>query len=302
MPALYTHYYFGQEVLQELEKKDNKIAKEIKENINYYNIFNQGFDNLYYYLFKWTKYRTFGIRCHKRNIPLFFKAVINLYNLSDLVNHEEDNSILTNMVYGFINHYTLDTIIHPFINYQTDNLNIPHTKMEFMIDGYLYKQDHLKWHNNIYKTLIPVLKFPTNLNNLINYTFLNTYKEDNIAPIFNKSHNFGYFIYRYFINDNTGIKTFFYKFFDLFLIKQNFKFSQNTFNIKVWDNNILNNEHNKWHYPDRKEKIYKYSFLELYDISFKKCVKLNKLAYLVIHDKEDINKLLEEIENISIYD
>jgi len=62
MPALHTHYEFGQEVLKKLNKK---IQKEINTNISYYNMFNQGFDNLYYH-FRWKYYRIFGIRAHKK--------------------------------------------------------------------------------------------------------------------------------------------------------------------------------------------------------------------------------------------
>ena len=205
MPAVYTHYLFGQKVLKKLNKT---LQKEILENINYYNMFNQGFDNLYYYPFKWSYYRNLGIRSHKKKVDLFFKNAI-LY----IKDHNLDNnSIYTNMIYGIINHYTLDTIIHPFINYQVTNINIPHTNIEFMLDGYYYLNNNQeKWRGKIYQTLIPKLKFDNNLLELLNHSYLTTHNEKNIGYIFQKSHNIGYYAYRYFINTYFKLINFLYK-------------------------------------------------------------------------------------------
>ncbi len=294
MPSLYTHYSFGKDVLNKLNKN---IQKEININIDYYNMFNQGFDNLYYYLFKWNYYRYFGIRCHKKNIDLFFKHAITYVKKNKLSN----NSTCTNLIYGVINHYILDTIIHPFINYQVTNLNFPHTKLEFMIDGYLYKKNNnLKWQNKIYKTLIPKLKFSNDLLNLLDYTFFNTYNEKNIGHIFNISHNLGYYIYRYFINDYYGIKAYFYKLIDFINPKKEEKFSKLTFRINESNEKVLNPLKLEWHHPNNLNKKYNYSFEELYDFSLHLAVKLNTLAYNIIHKDEDINKLLEEISLITI--
>ena len=294
MPALYTHYTFGQNVLNKVNKN---LQKEIKENIDYYNMFNQGFDNFYYYHFKWQYYRDFGIRCHKKKIDLFFTNAINYIKENNL----QDNSICTNMIYGIINHYTLDTIIHPFINSQVDNLNIPHTKIEFIIDSYLYKYiSNDKWHNSLYKTLIPKLKFNNDLINLLDYTFLNTHNEEHIGKIFNRSHNNGYYIYRYFINDYYGIKTKIYRIIDFILRRDDNFFSNTTFRIKESNDEILNMNKNTWHHPSNKEKTYNYSLEELYIYSLKNAVKLNNLAYKVIHNKEDINKLINEIKQINL--
>ena len=111
MPTIYLHYKFGCHILNNLAKNQQK---KIQNNIEYYNMFNQGFDNLYYYPFKWSYYRYFGVRCHKTNLNLFFTNLINYIKDNNL----ENDASITNMVYGFINHLTLDTIMHPYINYQ----------------------------------------------------------------------------------------------------------------------------------------------------------------------------------------
>lgn len=292
MPTLYTHYKFGIDVLNKLEKNQKE---EIINNIEYYNMFNQGFDNLYYYFKKWAYYRNFGIKAHKKNIDKFFKNIFKYIKENNL----ENNSELTNIIYGFINHYTIDTIIHPFINYQVSNLDIPHSKIEFMYDYYLISNENKKWQNKIYKTIIPKLKFSKELKELINYTFYNTYKEENIGKIFNKSHNISYFIHRYFIKDFRNIKTKLYKIIDFLLPKNSIKFHKNTFN-KDCDIRILNYDKNTWYRPNNKNETYNYSLEELYNISLNICVYLNKLAYQILNNEKNIEELISLINKINL--
>lgn len=289
MPALHTHYKFGQDVLNELNKS---LQNDIKSNISYYNMFNQGFDNLYYYLFNWKYYRTFGIQAHKKNIDLFFKNIFKFIKNNNL----ENNSEITNIIYGFINHYTLDTLLHPYINYQVKNLDIPHTKIEFMLDSKLTSDTSSKF----YKTLIPKVKFTNELTNLLNVVFEHTYEEKNIGKIFNKSHNLGYYVYRYLINDKYGIKTFLYKIVDLLIPFKDIKFSKNTFYSKHFDERLLNEEKHTWNHPNNMNETYNYSFYELYNLAIQVCKKLNTDAYKVLYSKKDINELISEIKAINL--
>ena len=295
MPALYTHYAFGNDVLNKVNKN---LKEAIEKNKSYYNMFNQGFDNLYYYPFKWNYYRDFGISCHKKKIDEFFKNAINYI----IDNNLQDDSTCTNMIYGIINHYTLDTIVHPYINYQVTNLNIPHTKIEFIYDAHLFKRrTNSNWNNKIYKELIPKLKFSKSLLSLLDYTFLTTHDKDNIGHILNVSHNTGYYIYRYFINDYYGIKKHFYKLVDIIIPKKEVTLSESTFSLREFNIiNIFNPQKEKWHHPNDKNKTYNYTLDELYDKALKNAIKLNNLAYKVMNKKEDVNKLITEIKNISL--
>ena len=290
MPTLYMHYKFGKDVLNKLNKN---TQKEIKKNIEYYNMYNQGFDNLYYYIFKWSYYRKFGIKAHQIKIDEFF------YNMIDYIknNNLENNSQVTNMVYGLINHYTLDTILHPYINYQVNNLTIPHTKLEFMLDYNLYKK---KWNKKIYKELIPKIKFNKDLLNFIDYIFETTHNEKNISKIFEKSHHYSYYLYTIFIYDKYGIKTFFYKLIDLFTPKNFLKFHENTFYIKNFNKQILNNHHKSWHHANNKNETYNYSLEELYNYALKISIKLNKITYKVLHNKTNILDLINLIKEINL--
>lgn len=287
MPALFTHYKLGQDVLTNLNKN---IQKEINNNIKYYNMFCQGWDNLYYYFPKWNYYKHLGYISHKKNIDLFFSNAIKYIKENHL-----ENSNLTSLVYGILNHYTMDTIIHPFINYQVKNTGISHTKIEFMLDSYIREDNK----GSIYKVLIPKLKFDNNILSFINYIYKNTHNIDNIGKIWNRSHNNGYYLYRYFINDSHGIKTFLYSIIDL-VNPTDFKLHKNTFYTKEFDNRLLNINHNTWHHPDNTKETYNYSFEELYNYTLKICIKLNNLAYNVIHKNTDIAELTNFINKINI--
>ena len=288
MPALFTHYKFGQDVLKNV---NSKLSNDISSSIHYYNMFNQGFDNLYYYPIKWNYYKNFAIKAHKNKIPDFFTNMIK-YILDNNINNPE----LNNMIYGFINHYTIDTIIHPFINYQVKNLNISHTRIEYILDSKINKDFNTK----IYKTVIPRLHFSKDLIKMIDYVFINTHNEKNIGKIFNRSHNNDYYIYRYFVHDKKGIKTKFYKIFDLVFRNKKFPLHENTFYVKEFDPRIINEDKNNWHNPKNKNELYNYSYNELYNYSLIIATKVNNLAYDVIHNNKDLEELIDLITLINI--
>ncbi len=289
MPALWTHYKFGLDLLNNINKE---LKNEIESSINYYNMFNQGFDNLYYYPIHWNYYRNMAVRAHKKNIDKFFDNMITYI----LDNKLEDNSDLTNMVYGFINHYTVDTIIHPLVNYQVKHLNISHTKIEFSLDSPIANN----YKKKDYKKVIPRLRFSKKLIGLINWTFEKTYGEKKIGKIFNRSHNNDYYIYRYFVHDSKGRKTKFYSFIDKIVRKKELNLQDNTFYIKNFDERILNKNKETWHHPKDITKEYNYSYEELYDYSIIICTKLNEMAYQVLHNKKDKDILVQLIKRISI--
>lgn len=294
MPTLYFHYKFGHNILDNLSKDEQE---SINSNIKYFDMFNQGFDNLFYYPFKWNYYRKFGIKCHKKKLDKFFYNLIAFIKDNDLQN----DSSVTNMVYGFINHLTLDTIMHPYINYQVKNLNIPHGKIEFLFDYYIYDNlFHTKWQNKLYKILIPKLKFTDNLKMTIDNVFLETYNEKNIGKIMNRSHNLGYYIYRLFITDIHGIKSKLYKIVDFIVHNKDVKFSETTFYNQGFRKELLNREKNNWYHPRNKDEIYNYSLEELHDIAYKIALKLNKLAYQVINNKKDIKDFIKLIKLLDI--
>lgn len=292
MPAMYTHYEFGRYVLDNLNKD---IKKTISKNLDYYDMFNQGFDNLYYYLPKWRKYRELGRYCHHHYIKTYFKNVITYIYDNNLQNDSE----VTNMLYGFINHLTMDSIMHPLINYQTKRLKISHSSLEIKLDRYLYE---IKYHKDfqkekMYKELVKKLKYGDNLINTFDSVFLSTYNQDKIGKIINRSHNLGYIVYKYFVFDSFGIKTFFYKIYDFFTPNKDFRYSEHTYYEKSFNTKFFNDEHKEWKY---KKESYYYSWNELYEYAIKNATKLIELANKAIYDQKYLNKFLKEYEKVNV--
>ena len=139
MPALYTHNIFAKKIYMNLNPK---IKNTFKTKKNLYEIFSQSFDFLYYYNFlslkPGKKIRKFGRYCHRNKTQAYLINMISyikknkLYNKSDILAY----------LYGSINHYVLDTIMHPYINYLSKlpkNNIAMHTKIEFDIDAYYYE-------------------------------------------------------------------------------------------------------------------------------------------------------------------
>ena len=292
MATIYTHYKFGQDTINLLSSElQNKINKEI----TYYNIFNQGFDNLYYYHKNWFYYRTFGASCHTKNIINFFDTFIKYIKSKRLQN----NSVITNAIHGILNHYILDTIIHPYINYQVDNLKIPHAKIEFMYDYYLSTKDNTKWNKNAFKTIVPKIKFTNELINCLDYIFYQTHQEKNIGKIFNISHNNSCFIYKIFIVDMHNYKTKLYKIIDIILPFKKLKLSEITFNTK-FDERILNKNKLNWHHNKYPDEIYNYSLDELYNNALNISVLLNEKLDLVINNKLDKKEFLNLLKKVKL--
>ncbi len=285
MSALFTHYEYGKEVLNKLSDKQKD---EINNNIDYYNMFNQGWDNLFYYLPKWHKIKKIGLNAHKNNVDNFFKNMIIYIKENNL----EDNSMYTNMVYGFINHYVMDNIIHPYVNYLVKSINMPHSKIEFMLDSKIRKDNK----NSYFRVAIPKIKNNKEFTNYLDLLFLKTYGVKNIGKKFIKSHNISYYLYRYFINDKHGIKRFIYKLFWFIKPTEDNKLYEFTYYYKIFDKRILNEERNIWNHPKKKNEKYNYSFNELYNYSIDIAVKLNNIAYNIIHNNDNINKLISLIK------
>ena len=197
MPSIYTHYVFARDVKNKLPKKIQNI---IEEKFNYYVMFSQSFDNLYYYNFlsfkKGKHIRSLGSYAHRHKTNKYFKNIIE-YIINN--NLQKDPEVLA-YLFGSLNHYVSDSIIHPYISYRTGRYSKSrkdetkkykgiHTNTEIRIDAYYYNKDTNKDYKKfkIYKDFITKLNFSKHLKDTINYTFKETFNVDNMGNIFNKS-------------------------------------------------------------------------------------------------------------------
>ncbi|MDO5335860.1 MAG: zinc dependent phospholipase C family protein [Eubacteriales bacterium] len=125
MPTTYTHDLFGKEVYK-------RLPKEVRELIfrygDLYRIGLHGPDILFYYrcLYK-NKVNQFGVSMHKERARAFFEQGIRT------VRDEGDEALLAYLL-GFVNHFILDSEVHPTVERIVDEHGPSHTVQEKELD------------------------------------------------------------------------------------------------------------------------------------------------------------------------
>lgn len=145
MPGFTTHYLFGTEVLKHLNA--SKLKKTIQENRKVYNLGLQGPD---IFFFKLTTHlhkghRNPGVYLHEKQINGFFTSCFE--TIKDMpVGREKERCIA--YACGFVCHYILDSVCHPYIYWKTNSLIKKkrsntfgiHSEIETSIDAGLLKR------------------------------------------------------------------------------------------------------------------------------------------------------------------
>lgn len=308
MPSNTTHKIFGESVIKTLPKY---ISNKIRKSKNVYTVFCQSFDNFFYYnifsLKKGKCIREFGRYCHKNKTQAYLINIIKYIKDNNL----EDDSDCLAYLYGSINHYVLDTTIHPYIFYKTGvfkkgnkefhKYNSLHTKMEGILDKYFYDLNNNQKKYIYYRHYLnnfPKVKFKNELINAINYVFKITYKKDNIALIYYKSFNQGRLIFKFGVFDRFGIKKFIYKLLDLIRPLKYRKITYVSSYIRNIDKKYLNLNKERW-YCSAINDYCDLSIDELYTLSVKKSVFIIKEIDKMLKTKVDIKKLRNIIPNLS---
>lgn len=303
MPQLITHNIFAKEVYKKL---DADVQKSIDKEIPIYEMYAQSFDFFYYSFSK--KWRKIGNRCHKRKVRKYFMNIIN--NIISL--KLENNAQALSYLYGSIDHYVLDSNCHPLIFYKTGVFSKKerketmkylglHGDMETNIDAIYYiNRYHKPFHKvNTAKEFIPKINFSKELANLMDKTFVDTFKVERASKYYYNSYKHSRWMYPLFINDKYGIKKILYKIFDkiVFFRKNNYEY-YSTY-IKQPKFNYLNVEHKRWVYPSDKSVSTTESFIDLYDKSLDRATYLINLAHKVLNKEVDIKEFEESIGNLS---
>ncbi len=301
MPSIETHKIFGNDVLAKtnLTNIDKKI----------YTIFNQSFDNFFYYKFFSLKkcYETNylkekGHRQHSRDY---------LINIADnILKFKLNNSQCRAYLFGSINHYVLDSTCHPFIFYKTGafkpekketyKYNSLHSKMELMLDCYFYEQNNDKkfYKYKGYLDNFPKVKFSKKLNELIDKSIFDTFNIKNASKLYYKSYKEGRFIFKHGVYDPLGVKKIIYKFIDTLSPKKFRRCKYVSNYIKKIDEKYLNLDKKTWYHPVTKE-AFDYSILDLYNIALKKSINYFNYFEKYLNKKITRKELYKKIDNIS---
>lgn len=111
MPGYVTHYIFGREVYHNL--KNNSLKKNLYYNCAAYGLGLQGPDIFFYYLPSYVlEGHNIGALAHVCETSAFFQGLIESRNQ---FSSRTDLNIAEAYLIGFLGHYTLDTICHPYI-------------------------------------------------------------------------------------------------------------------------------------------------------------------------------------------
>ena len=306
MPQLITHNIFAKEVYNSLNIKIDSI------NIAVYEMYAQSFDNFIYYISpninKMNKIHKFSKRGHKTRVKKYFMNMIK--NIIDM--HLENDPDALAYLFGSIDHYVLDSTCHPLIFYKTGVFSPKdrkgtkkylglHTDMETHIDAFYYINRYKKSFHKVKtaKEFIPKIKFSKTLENLMNKTFEDTFKEKDAAKYYFKAYKNSRWMYPLFINDKYGIKKIAYKLVDKIYYHRNTNYEYISTYIKQPKINYLNIEHKKWVYPSDKKIKMNDSFIDLYDKSLVRAKELIETAYKVLNKKAKLKEFEDIIGNLS---
>ncbi|MDE5539090.1 MAG: zinc dependent phospholipase C family protein, partial [Bacilli bacterium] len=184
MPATYTHHAFTLDVYKTL---NDDVKEKLALDIDTFNLFGKSFDAL---LFGDLK---LGVYAHNNNVNLYFKNIIQYIRDNNLY---DDTQVLA-YLYGSICHYVLDSVAHPYIYYKSGKHDVndkstykykgKHDQIEFMIDAIIYQERNDKpiYKVNVGKKVFTKIKFNSNLKNIIDYAYLNTFGVNNGYRVYN---------------------------------------------------------------------------------------------------------------------
>ena len=309
MPSSMSHTYFGIDIYNNLNiKTKNRINKE------YFKTFCQGPDIFYFYnLFIGKKSKEIyklGLNIHTHNTKDFFIHTIKYI----MNNNLKENKQIMSFLYGYICHYYLDTICHPFIYYKTGKLikkrkntykyNTKHADMEFFIDRYMInKREQISPNKyKIHTQFLNVNTFDKDLHNLINNIFkIYKFKYNDISNIYLKAIKDMKLFFRLFCYDRFKIKYYIYLTIDHLTGKNITKTNEFSYGGDYKKRiNYLNLNNKKWIHPCDKSITSNNSFIDLYNDAINKCTKnIEIINNIINNNKLDIQKLNNIFDNTS---
>jgi hypothetical protein len=119
MPGFITHLSFGEQSLSFIESSYTKDL--LDKHITAYGLGLQGPDIFFYHIPAYILYKkNIGNVMHRERVMLFFESLINARNDFD---DTHSRRICDAYILGFIGHYSLDIVCHPYIYFKSDHFN-----------------------------------------------------------------------------------------------------------------------------------------------------------------------------------
>lgn len=257
MADSYMHSRLTEEILKEL-------PSDIDTNIAF--LGSQGPDPLYYK--SDSQYHDVANDIHRYNTRSFFKTMTNYVKEH---NSKETYSFLV----GFISHYAMDVLIHPYVYYHvgvynkdnpsTHHMRGLHLKYERSIDCLLIQKElNIPSRKlNLTKKYFPIKSVPKEVSDLIAYTLKKELKVANGFDLYTSAVKMMYLNFKYMVADRIGIKKQFYKFVDLFSKDRDMFYSDLSFFNHLEEYDYHNDANKEWHHPLTNE-VYNKSVADIF--------------------------------------
>lgn len=111
MPGFVTHYIFGRETYHQIKCKE--LKNNLFRNRGAYGLGLQGPDIFFYYLPSYVLHgHNIGAMAHTKETRAYFQGLLQSCRK---INDPADRRIAEAYLIGFLGHYTLDTVCHPYV-------------------------------------------------------------------------------------------------------------------------------------------------------------------------------------------
>lgn len=187
MPDPVAHYVFGLDVLE-------KLPPDIRQRVNH-DIFVralQGPDPWSTIGFYGGKFKQYAVRSnvmHKSRTGEFLKT---------LAKEAENNDQVYSVLLGFLCHYCLDKLAHPYIickggeydgTLQTRAQHGGHVRLERAVDCWFIRNrfQRIPWHFSIPRRIMPLKQYPDSLREPMNRVYRKVYGWESVFDALNRS-------------------------------------------------------------------------------------------------------------------
>lgn len=259
----------------------------------------QGPDPIYFCLRYQKEAMHLANDLHHKEINAFLMA------LTEYIKHNQ-TSELKAFYLGFISHYVLDVVIHPYIYHFTGEYH-PEMKETYLYRGlhlsfergvdmdyihHRYQMEPEKFHKK--HRILKLNRTPKIIEDMMQTLIHRIYHHEKGGLYYKIGHHTMHLILRYGIVDRSGIKRLILKGIDQFHPTSPLILSSYPYRRRPYLYDYLNLNHQVWKHPVTGESS-KRSVLELYDEALNKSQKMMDQLLLYIEGKQDVDleKLFE---------
>lgn len=317
MPGFLAHYLFSEHSLDLLKRKE--LEKAIEKHKTVFYLGAQGPDIFYYYLpCNVSEKKKLGTKMHRTSTNAFFQSCIRHLHAIHTPIEEE---IVLAYVTGFLCHYTLDTLTHPYIyarseyaKYQKTPLNnsARHCSFETFLDTNLlyhyYKQlpSSINYSKIITLPRQEITSLAKYLSKVIKDTYFVNEKKSYVTEGFIRRAIHAMPLELRILKDRSGKKKAFVKWVENKTIKYHLLSSLISVDELHRALDVLNHNKKSWGSPWRPEEVRNETFLDLYEKALPVAAKrmdelycLSKATLHPLHYEKKLADFLTDLGNCS---